>query len=69
MPEQLESGRRADNVHDRVDRADFVKVHLLNRHAVNERLGFPQPPENAGRPFGDRQRQPCSLNQLKNFGE
>ncbi len=45
----LEAGRGANNIHDRVDRADFVKVHLLDCHSVNERFGLPQPPENVRR--------------------
>ena len=63
----LETCRGADNVHDRVNRADFVEVHLLDGHAVNERFGLPQPPEYVRRSLGNRALQPGPLNQLKDF--
>ena len=37
--------RRRDDVHDRIDRADFVKVHLLHRAAVRLRLRLRDDPE------------------------
>ena len=41
----LEREHRADDVDDRVERADFVQVNLLDRHLVNRRLGLGQPLE------------------------
>ena len=40
MPQQLESDRRADDVDDRIDRADLVKMHLLDGHLVHVRFGL-----------------------------
>ena len=50
-PEPFHGERRADDVDDRVEGADFVQVHLLDRHLVNRGLGFGQPAEQ-----GDRAR-------------
>ena len=40
--QQIEPDRRADDVGDRIDGADFVEVHLLDRRAVHLRLGLGQ---------------------------
>ena len=48
--EPLEAEHRADDVDDRVERADLVEVHLLDRHLVDGRLGLGQPPEQLDRP-------------------
>ena len=39
MPQRLERERDADDLADRVDRADLVEVHLLGRDAVDAALG------------------------------
>ena len=39
-PQQVESDGGGGDVHDRIDRADFVKVNLLDRGAVDGRLGL-----------------------------
>lgn len=36
--EQIEPNRRADDVHDRVDRADFVKMNLVERRSMHASL-------------------------------
>ena len=43
--EPLQPEHRADDVDDRVEGADFVEMHLLDRHLVNRRLGVRQPLE------------------------
>ena len=45
--EPLEPEHRADDVDDRVERADLVQVHLLDRHLVDRRLGLREPAEQA----------------------
>ena len=40
--EMRASDRRADNVDNRVDRADLVEVHLLDGHGMNLCLGLAQ---------------------------
>jgi hypothetical protein len=65
----LKSRGRAHNIHDCINRADFMKVHFLNRDAVDERLGIPQPLKYARRFLRNRRRQPRPFNQLKNFGK
>jgi hypothetical protein len=40
LAEQLQRDGRANNVHDGIHRADFVKVNLIRRQAVNFSLGF-----------------------------
>ena len=54
----LEREHGADDVDDRVERADFVEVHLLDRHLVNRRLGFGESLEQCFRPVaaGGRER-------------
>ena len=41
--QQVPADRRADDVGDRIDRADFVEVDLLDRRAVDLGLGLGQP--------------------------
>ena len=36
------SGRRAHNIDNRVDGADLMKVHTLNRNLMNRSLSFAQ---------------------------
>ena len=38
--EQIESDRHADNVHNRVDRTDFVEMNFVDRRAMHSRLGL-----------------------------
>ena len=47
--EQVEADRRAHNIGDRIDRTDFVEVHLFDRTPVNFCFSFGQLLEN---PFG-----------------
>ena len=42
MPKQIEADRRADDVGNRIDGPDFVKMHFLDRRAVDLRLGLGQ---------------------------
>ena len=49
--EQLERDAAADDVDDRVHRADLVKMHLVRRHAVNLALGHGDSAENGNRFF------------------
>ena len=43
--EPVEREHRADDVDDRVERADLVQVHALDRHLVDGRFGLRQPLE------------------------
>ena len=43
--EPLEGEHGADDVDDRVERADLVEVHLIHRHLVDARLGLGQAPK------------------------
>ena len=55
--EPFEGEDGADDVDDRVERADLVQVDALDRHLVNRRLGLSQPLEQrlrAGLPAGVR---------------
>ena len=45
IPSRLERVDRADDVDDRVERADFVQVNLVDRRTVYARLGLGQSPE------------------------
>ena len=60
----------ADDVDDRVERADFVQVHLLDRHLVDRGLGLGQPLEHAlcarSRPAG---RQRGLVDERRDLGE
>ena len=37
-----ESNKRADDIYNRVDRTDFVKVDSIDRNAVHPTFGFSQ---------------------------
>ena len=39
----MQPGCRADDIHDRVQRADFMEMHLFHRHSVDARLDDGQP--------------------------
>jgi hypothetical protein len=41
--EQFKTDARADNIYDRVNRADFVKVYALDWFVMNMRFGFGEP--------------------------
>ena len=68
--ERLGADRRANDIHHRVDRADLVKVNLLDRSIVNLRFGRAQRFEDADRgglggiadrgPFDDRRESPSA---------
>jgi len=45
--EQVEADGGAGDVGDAVERPDLVKMHLLQRHAVDRRLRLAQPAEDA----------------------
>ena len=47
--EPLEARDRADDVRDRVERADFVEVDLLDRHVMDRRFGLAEPREDGDR--------------------
>jgi hypothetical protein len=49
-PELLESLERADDVHQRIDRAHLVQRHCLRRKPVHLPLGFTQQPDRGNRP-------------------
>ena len=51
--EVLEGGADADHVRDRVQGADLVEVHVLDRDAVHMRLGIGEPGEDRARPVAD----------------
>src|SRR5439155_16921787 len=47
--EQVQADGGAGDVGDAVEAADFVKVHLVQRHAVGRGLGFGEPPKDLQR--------------------
>src|SRR5690606_13662321 len=57
----VQPGRRAGHVYQRIDRADLVEVHVLDRDAVHPRLGFGQRGDDSPRPLADGLGQPRSL--------
>ncbi len=48
--EQVPADRRADDIGNRIDRADFVEMHFADRRAVNLGLRFAQPGEDLAWP-------------------
>ena len=67
--EQMKPVTAADDVDDRIDRADFVERNLLRRLAVNLPLHFGQQRKNRnGRPF-HRLRQRGAFDQRPDFPE
>ena len=55
--EQFETDDRADDVHDRIDRADFVEMDLVGRRAVHLCLCFGKTFEYGHAFFLDRMRR------------
>ena len=67
--QQLESDGRADDVHDRIHRADFVEMHLLDGNLVNSGFRFGEPRENLAGAFGGARRELRFLDTVENFGK
>src|SRR5215472_16831041 len=55
--ECLKAYARTDYVHDRVHRANFMEVDLLERHRVHSGLGFAEAPKYRGRIASNRLAQ------------
>ena len=68
-PGQLEQEAAGDDVDDRVDGAHLVEVDLVDRRAVDLRLGRPQQLEAADRPCERLRRQGGGLEQRDDVGE
>ena len=67
--ENFERPRGAQDVHDRVDRADLVEVHLLQGDAVRFRFGLSQDLERAERPAEHAIGETPRLQHAPDFGE
>ena len=63
----LEREHRPDDIDDRVERPDFVEVHLLDRHLMNGRLGHRQPVEQRLGAIAAGRRQRASIDQGEDF--
>jgi hypothetical protein len=50
--QHFETDRRAHDVDNRIDGADFMKVNLFDGNLMNASLGFGQPRENLAGAFG-----------------
>ncbi len=61
----LEREHDADDVDDRVERADLVKVNLLHRHLVDGGLGLGQPLKHALRAIPAARRQRGLVDQFE----
>jgi hypothetical protein len=59
----------ADDVDDRVERADFVQVDLLHRHLVDRRLRVAEALKHRLRPITTRWRETRPIDQLENLGK
>ena len=66
--EQIEADRRAYDVDDRIDRADFVKMDIVGRRAMDRRLGFGQSTEDAQRRLSNPLAQRRTLDEPANIG-
>ena len=60
-PRPLEREHRADDVDDRVERADLVQMDLLDRHLMDRRFGLGQPLEHRLRAVASRPRDSADL--------
>ncbi len=67
--EMLEAPCRADNINNRIDRADFVKVNAVGRRVVNLRLGLREHFENRDRAIPDSRGELRCVNKLSNLTE
>ncbi len=67
--ELLEAPRSADNINDRIDRADFVEVNVIGRRVVNLRLGLREHFEDCDRALADRRGQRRRVDQRANLAE
>ena len=63
--EPLEREHRADDVDDRVEGADFVKVDLLDRHLVNRGFRLREPLEERLRAVAPRRRERRLVDQAR----
>ena len=57
--QQMQAEHRARDVHDRIDGADLVEVHLVHAAAVHARLRLGQSPEDLHGRGHDGRRQPA----------
>jgi hypothetical protein len=64
--EGVESGAGADDVHDRVNRADLMEVHVLDRLTVGFCLGGGEGGKDVQRRVADRWRQSRFLEEAAN---
>ena len=67
--EPLEREHGADDVDDRVERADLVQVDVVDRHVVDGRLGLAQPLEQRDRARLPRCRQRGVADQMRDLFE
>ena len=68
-PEQVEGNRRADDVRDAVQGADFMKVNLLQRHAVGRGLRLGEPAKNPQGQVALPLGQPAALQDRLHIGQ
>lgn len=58
----------AEDVDQRIDRTDLVEVHLVERHAVGNRLDLTERPEGSTSPHLDSGREIADFDQLVDIG-
>jgi hypothetical protein len=66
LPEHFEANARANDIDDRIDRADLMKMNLLGGHAVNFSFGFGNACENGGGAVFHPRRQFAVVDQRAN---
>ena len=67
--QQFERYTRADNIGDRIQRADFVEVDFLDRDLMNRRFDFSQSPKNANAALPHLLGQRTRSNDLLNLAQ
>ena len=58
--ELIPSHGSTDDIDDRIDRSNFMKVNLVDRHPMNRRFGFGKPLEDPTRDFPSTTAEPRS---------
>ena len=67
--DRIEQPRRPANIRDRVRRARFVEVHLLERDAMDLRFRLAESSEDLDRAVTHRGGEPSALDDLRNLAE
>jgi hypothetical protein len=67
LPKHLQRDARAHNIHNRINRANFVEMHFLRRHAVNLAFRARNPRKNTHSLLLHPRRKLAALNQFTNL--